>query len=188
MIWDFNTTGAEDIIKRAHLHSKCFRCTDVLRHGWKNEREDIMQIRINVRGASRKKASIIQKTAVYPDRSMTVEEFLAETVRQNVREYNERKDQGTILRLFSGSQQGETIEDVLENKAQTGKVAYGDPMDDRKADAEKAVKNALQCFDDGLVALFADGIRYRQRTEMIPLKEQSEVTFVRLTFLAGRMW
>lgn len=147
-----------------------------------------MQIRINVRGASRKKASIIQKTAVYPDRSMTVEEFLEETVRQNVREYNERKDQGTLLRFFSESQEGERTEDVLENKAQTGKVAYGDPMDDRKADAEKAVNNALQCFDDGLVALFADGIRYRQRTEMIPLKEQSEVTFVRLTFLAGRMW
>ena len=147
-----------------------------------------MQIRINVRGASRKKASIIQKTAEYPDKSMTVEEFLEETVRQNVREYNERKDQGTLLRFFSESQEGERTEDVLENKAQTGKVAYGDPMDDRKADAEKAVKNALQCFDDGLVALFADGIRYGQRTEMIPLKEQSEVTFVRLTFLAGRMW
>ena len=147
-----------------------------------------MQIRINVRGASRKKASIIQKTAVYPDRSMTVEEFLEETVRQNVREYNERKDQGALLRFFLESQEGERNEDVLENKAQTGKVAYGDPMDDRKADAEKAVKNALQCFDDGLVALFADGIRYRQRTEMIPLKEKSEVTFVRLTFLAGRMW
>ena len=59
-----------------------------------------MQIRINVRGASRKKASIIQKTAVYPDKKMTVEEFLAQTVRQNVKEYNERKDRGTILRLF----------------------------------------------------------------------------------------
>ena len=67
-------------------------------------------------------------------------------------------------------------------------MAYGDPMDDRKANAEKAVKNALQCFDDGIVALFADGARYTDRKEQIPLKEQSEVTFVRLTFLAGRMW
>lgn len=147
-----------------------------------------MQIRINVRGASRKKASIIQKTAEYPDKKMTVEEFLARTVRQNVREYNERKDRGTILRLFSGAQEGETVEDVMKSGIQPGKVTYGDPMDDRKADEEKAVENALQCFDDGIVALFADGVRYRQRKELIPLKEQSEVTFVRLTFLAGRMW
>lgn len=147
-----------------------------------------MQIRINVRGASRKKASIIQKTAEYPDKKMTVEEFLAQTVRQNVREYNERKDRGTILRLFSGTQEGERVEDVLKGGMQTGKVSYGDPMDDRRADEKKAVENALQCFDDGIVALFADGVRYRQRKEMIPLKEQSEVTFVRLTFLTGRMW
>ena len=112
-----------------------------------------MQIRINVKGASRKKAAIVQTTCDYPDRQMTVEEFLAETVRQNVREYNARKD------------------------------AAG-----RKADEEKAVENALQCFDDGMVALFADGVRYTEREEKIALKELSEVTFIRLTFLAGRMW
>ena len=72
--------------------------------------------------------------------------------------------------------------------AASGKVSYGEPMDDRKADPEAAVKNALQCFDDGMVALFADGVRYTKKEEMIPLKDRSEVTFVRLVFLAGRMW
>jgi hypothetical protein len=139
-----------------------------------------MQIRINVKGASRKKASIIQQVREYPDGPMTVEEFLAETVRQNVRDYNERKEAGEILRLFSA--------DVLEEKAQSGKVSYGDPMDDKKADEGKAITNALQCFDDGMVALFADGVRYTERSERIALGEQSEVTFIRLTFLAGRMW
>ena len=126
-----------------------------------------MQIRINVKGASRKKASIIQQVREYPDTCMTVEEFLAETVRQNLEKQ---------------------LEDRIQAGAQAGKVTYGDPMDDRKADAEKAVLNALQCFDDGIVALFADGVRYTRREEQIPLKDQSEVTFVRLTFLAGRMW
>ncbi|MBQ8055020.1 MAG: hypothetical protein IJ198_14660 [Lachnospiraceae bacterium] len=139
-----------------------------------------MQIRINVKGASRRKAAIVQQVREYPDGPMTVEEFLAETVRQNVRDYNERKEAGEILRLFSA--------DVLEEKAESGKVSYGDPMDDRKADEGKAVANALQCFDDGMVALFADGVRYTERSERIALGEQSEVTFIRLTFLAGRMW
>ena len=139
-----------------------------------------MQIRINVKGASRRKAAVVQQVREYPDGPMTVEEFLAETVRQNVRDYNERKEGGEILRLFSA--------DVLEEKAQSGKVSYGAPMDDRKADEGKAVANALQCFDDGMVALFADGVRYTERSERIALGEQSEVTFIRLTFLAGRMW
>ena len=139
-----------------------------------------MQIRINVKGASRKKPAIHQRVEEYPDREMTVEEFLTETVRNNVREYNEKKDAGEILRLFTA--------EALEDMASAGKVSYGDPMDDRKADKEKAVVNALQCFDDGIVALFADGVRYQKREERLPLKDQSEVTFIRLTFLAGRMW
>lgn len=72
--------------------------------------------------------------------------------------------------------------------AVAGKISYGEAMDDRKADMEAAVKNALQCFEDGMIALFADGVRYTKLDEQIPLKEQSEVTFVRLVFLAGRMW
>ena len=97
------------------------------------------------------------------------------------------------MRLFSNEDGqnrtlNEQFEEHLENSAASGKVAYGDPMDGRKADEEKAVKNALQCFDDGMVALFADGIRYTDRQEKMALKEQSEVTFIRLTFLAGRMW
>ena len=175
-----------------------------------------MQIRINVKGASRRKASIIQQVRNYPDRRMTVEEFLTETVRQNVSEYNARKDAGAekLLAGLLGSPNAmptgsamnpsamptesmmapsaDFLEKYLESRfkegAQAGKVSYGEPMDDRKADAEKAVLNALQCFDDGIVALFADGVRYTRREEEIPLKDQSEVTFVRLTFLAGRMW
>lgn len=139
-----------------------------------------MKIRINVKGASRRKAAVVQQVREYPDRCMTVEAFLTETVRQNVREYNERKEAGEILRLFSA--------DVIKEKAESGKVSYGDPMDERKADAEKAVETALQCFDDGIVALFADGVRYTERAQQMNLSEHSEVTFIRLTFLAGRMW
>lgn len=145
-----------------------------------------MQIRINIKGASRKKAAIAQMTCEYPDREMTAEEFLAETVRQNVREYNARKDAVEILRLFAND--NEEIEEHLEAGAASGKVSYGDPTDMRKADEEKAVENALQCFDDGLVALFADGVRYTDRNGKMVLRDQSEVTFIRLTFLAGRIW
>ena len=146
-----------------------------------------MNIRISVRSASRKAAAVTWRTAEYPDREMTVEDFLTETVRQNVRQYNERKDAEELLRLFLRENE-ESIEEKLENMAAQGKVAYGDTPNDKKADEEEAVQNALLCFDDGLVVLFADGVRYTKREDVIPLREQSEVTFVRLVFLAGRMW
>ena len=123
-----------------------------------------MQIRINVKGASRRKAAVVQQVREYPDRQMSVEEFLTETVRQNVKEYNDRKDAGEILRLFSVER--------LEEMAESGKVTYGSVMDERRAKESDAVKTALQCLPG----------------QTIPLREGSEVTFVRLTFLAGRMW
>ena len=126
-----------------------------------------MKIKISVRSASRKQAAVTWRTADYPDRPMTVGDFLAETVRTNAREYNERKDATELLRLFLRNQNEESLEEKLNGTA---------------------VENALQCFDDGMVALFADGVRYTRREDLIPLKEESEVTFVRLVFLAGRMW
>ncbi|MBQ3393391.1 MAG: hypothetical protein IJG52_08280 [Lachnospiraceae bacterium] len=139
-----------------------------------------MQIRINVKGASRRKAAIVQMVREYPDRTMTVEEFLAETVKQSLAQFREKREAGEVLRLFS--------KEELEDKASLGKVAYGSLMDDRDPDGEKAVKAALQGFEDGIAALFADGVRYTDLKEKMELHEQSEVTFVRLTFLAGRMW
>ena len=139
-----------------------------------------MKISINVKGASRKKEKIDQLTYEYPEGPMTVSAFLTETVRICVRRYNEKRDAGEILRLFSM--------DEMEDMALSGRVSFGDPLDRKKADEEKAVSDALLAFEDGLIALFADGKRYEDREEILPLHEGSEVTFVRLTFLAGRMW
>ena len=56
------------------------------------------------------------------------------------------------------------------------------------ADTEKAVRNALQSFEDGIFRIFADGKELESLQEPVSLQEGSELTFVRLTMLAGRMW
>ena len=100
-----------------------------------------MKISVNVKGASRKKASIVQLIYEYPEGPLSVSGFLTETVRICLGQYNEKRD-----------------------------------------------SDALLAFEDGLIALFADGKRYEDKEEIMPLHDGSEVTFVRLTFLAGRMW
>ena len=139
-----------------------------------------MKISVNVKGASRKKASIVQLIYEYPEGPLSVSGFLTETVRICLRQYNEKRDAGEILRLFSMEE--------MEDMALSGRVSVGDPLDRKKADEKKAVSDALLAFEDGLIALFADGKRYEDKEEIMPLHDGSEVTFVRLTFLAGRMW
>ena len=139
-----------------------------------------MKISVIVKGASRKKAQIRKIIYEYPDRTYTVSGFLSETVRICLGQYNEKRDAGEILRLFSMEE--------MEDMAVSGRVSAGDPLDRKKADEKKAVSDALLAFEDGLIALFADGKRYEDMEEIMPLHDGSEVTFVRLTFLAGRMW
>ena len=139
-----------------------------------------MKISVSVKGASRKKAQITKIIYEYPEGPMTVSDFLSETVRICLRRYNEKRDAGEILRLFSMEE--------MEDMAMSGRVSFGDPLDRNKADEKKAVGDALLAFEDGLIALFADGKRYEEKETVLPLQEGSEVAFVRLTFLAGRMW
>ncbi|MBR1851802.1 MAG: hypothetical protein IJ794_01300 [Lachnospiraceae bacterium] len=139
-----------------------------------------MKVHINVKGVSRKTNKVMHLVYEYPDCSRTVAQFLEETVRKNLRVYLEEKAAPKLQQLFTMEQ--------LEDMAQTGKVTYGDRFDDRVPDEEQAVQNALQCFADGMIALFIDEKRYGHLEDEVHLRENSEVTFIRLTFLAGRMW
>ena len=59
---------------------------------------------------------------------------------------------------------------------------------DGTADEEKAVGNALQCFDDGLVRVFLNGEEVAALDQQLDLAEGDVVTLMRLVFLSGRMW
>ena len=130
-----------------------------------------MKIRINVKGAGRRAGRLTQIEYDYPLSEMTVGEFLTETARQTVRDYNARGKEKTpdgeeLLMLFSDS---------------SLKIVH-------TADEGKAVRDVLQAFEDGIVAVFVDGVRYTETAQRVTLTPKSEATFMRLTFLAGRIW
>lgn len=139
-----------------------------------------MKVNINIKGVSNRKNKIMHLEYSYPDAEMTLRDFLVETVKITVRDYNRGKASEEVLRSLSAEE--------ISNQSATGKVAFGIHYGREKADEQKAADNALQCFQDGMIAVFVDGERFEVLEARIPLKENSEVTFVRLTFLAGRMW
>lgn len=139
-----------------------------------------MKIKVNVKGVSNRKNKIVHLEYVYPDMQMTLRDFLSETVKITVKTYNKEKAADEVLKCLSSAD--------IENQSVTGKVAFGIHYNKKEADEAKAVANALQCFQDGMIAVFVEQERYEELEQVLPLKENSEVTFVRLTFLAGRMW
>ncbi len=139
-----------------------------------------MKVKLNVKGVSNRKNKILHLEYLYPDEEMTLRDFLTETVRITVRDYNMGKESDEVLKSLS--------EIEIADQATTGKVAFGLHYDKKKADEQEAIANALQCFQDGMIAVFVDQERCEALEQIVPVKENSEVTFVRLTFLAGRMW
>lgn len=106
----------------------------------------------------------------------TVKELITELVKLGVKEYNERKDTGQILPYL-------TKEEIAQ-KAFAGKVSFG-MRGGEDAEEDQAVKNALQCFEDGIFRVFANDRELEQLGEEISWQEETVFTFVRLAMLSG---
>ncbi|MEX1376253.1 MAG: hypothetical protein AB1Z23_02155 [Eubacteriales bacterium] len=108
---------------------------------------------------------------------ISLEEFIKAVVIQNVEDFNNRIDGKNIIPFLTQKE--------IEEKSKTGKIAGNALMNDKKQDICKAVDAALLAHEDGLYKVFVDAVLYDDLKEDIPLKQNCEVVFVRLTFLTG---
>lgn len=76
-------------------------------------------------------------------------------------------------------------ENYLNLLTQTGKATFGMRYNDKPADVADAQENALQCFEDGMFAVFVDDDEVASLEQVLNLTEDNVVSFIRLTFLAG---
>lgn len=110
----------------------------------------------------------------------TVRELLTELVSLSVRQYNERKDEGQVLSYLT--------KEEISGQAAVGKVSFG-LRGGSDADPEKAVDNAVQCFEDGIYRVFAGEEELTGLEQVVPwgAGEDGELvfTFIRLTMLSG---
>lgn len=114
------------------------------------------------------------------DTVKTLRDLLAELVKIEVERYNQKDVDVQLIPFLS---QGE-----LKEQAAAGKVGFGRIYSGKKADAARAVDNAIRCFEDGMVRVFCGERELEHLDEEIGLREGDEITFIRLTFLTGTMW
>lgn len=139
-----------------------------------------MRIKINVKKIGKNTGVTEPVFYDYPEGMDTVEELIRETVRINLAEFAKRRKRTEVEAVLSGAD--------IEEQAGTGRISFGVAYDGRTADFEKAAENACQCFEDGIAVIFLEGKRLETLKERVELREGSELTFVRMTMLAGRMW
>ena len=139
-----------------------------------------MKIFVNVKQIGKRKNKIDKKKYEISEKITTVKELLTEFVTINVNEFNNGFTENDIVPYLTD----EKINDLSD----AGKISFGVDYNGQKQDLEKAVENALQSYEDGIYRVFVNDEEMREIDCEINLKENDELTFVRLTMLAGRMW
>lgn len=141
-----------------------------------------MQLTISAKQLGQKRALIANKVIEIDDigPNPTIQRFIEAVVEQQVRLFNSRPTEANLLPFMD--------RESIDANARAGKIGFGSIYNDSKVDVESAKKTAIQAFEDGLFALFADGREFTRISDEISITPNTVITFIRLTFLAGGYW
>lgn len=115
-----------------------------------------------------------------PQRSgdhLRLRDLIERVVREEVTAFNQRQSERTLIRFLSKAQ--------IEQAAVAGKISMGGDEPGTLANADAAVDIALLAFTDGIYFVFVDEVQQESLEAEVFLKPESQVTFLRLTPLAG---
>ena len=148
-----------------------------------------MKISVNVKSLGARRASVNEnefELPCTPQDISTVKDFLDAVTEVCVVQYKKRQSESEILKVLSADQ--------IDEKSLSGKISFGVNYGTKSPDVIMAKENTRQCYLDGIFSLFIDGKEISGEDKSLPLEtsleihEGSNVTFIRLTMLAGRMW
>ena len=109
---------------------------------------------------------------------LTLRQLIERIVRDQVAAFRHRQVDNQMLRAL-------TEREIAEG-AERGKVTMGaSEVGIQEVDEEGAIGAALQAFEDGLYLVVIDEIEQKQLDQEVYLQEESRITFLRLTLLAG---
>jgi hypothetical protein len=108
---------------------------------------------------------------------LTLRELLRRVVSAEVDAFRLRQEERRLTRVLTPA--------ALAEAAVRGKVDLGGHDLNHAVDPEAAVAVALQAFEDGLYFVFVDEQHQQDLDRAVPLREQSEILFLRLIPLAG---
>lgn len=109
---------------------------------------------------------------------VTLRQVIERIVRSEVAAFRQRQSQRQLVRALTARE--------IEAAAETGKIQMGaSELSTQEVDEEESVAAALQAFEDGLYLVVIDEQEQRDLDREVRLQPDSQITFVRLTLLAG---
>ncbi|MGG1675743.1 hypothetical protein ACIFOT_08315 [Neobacillus sp. NRS-1170] len=141
-----------------------------------------MNIYISLKSLAKRKNFITKQPYKMQKKPNTLRELITQVVTENVETFNNKASnpETPLINFLSNSD--------IEQQAQAGKVGFQILYNDKKADLTRAIETAIQAFEDGLYRVFINDEEAEQLDTPLDITEDTEVVFIRLTMLTGRMW
>ena len=139
-----------------------------------------MQVFINVKSIGKRKLALIREPYELPEDIKTLKDLITTVASQEVEKYNARGVDEILIPFL-------TVAEITD-QATVGKVGFGRLYSEKKANLEKSIETALEAFVDGLFKVVINETEIEDLDTEVNLKENDVLTFIRLTFLAGRMY
>ena len=139
-----------------------------------------MQVYVKIKALGKRRDVLPPKPYELPEGIGSLRQLLTAFVEAEVERYDGKGPEAPRLSCLTAEE--------IEAQSETGKVGFGRLWSDRKADRAKAAETAVRAFQDGLVRVLMDEAELTELDAPLAVREGAVFTFVRLTFLAGRMW
>jgi hypothetical protein len=122
--------------------------------------------------------SISPPADLHGDDGVTLRKLIDHVVREEVAAFKNRQRDRLAFRAISAIQ--------IEAAVERGKVdSGGSEIQPQDVDPDAAAETAIQAYVDGLYFVVIDGQQMREIDRQVFLRPDSQITFIRLTLLAG---
>ena len=138
-----------------------------------------MKVYVNIKQAGKKRPVLEKKAYDFDPGIETLRGVLTRFTRQEAAAYNRRDEESYLL--YENEEQ-------VEERASRGKVGFGYRYNSKNVNPDEAVNRTLESYRDGLVRVFLNDRKLTELDETINIRDGDVFTFIRLTFLTGRMW
>ena len=139
-----------------------------------------MNVYIKLKSAGKRRPILNNTPYTLPNGIASLRQLIEAIVRQEVDEYNSRGTENMLVPFLTESE--------ISDQSTVGKIGFGRLYSDKKANLEIAIETALQGFDDGLFRVMVGETEASELDKPLEIHENDTLTFIRLTFLAGRLW
>lgn len=139
-----------------------------------------MKVYVSVKQIA-KKDSFIKKQAIeVSDQIQTLRDLIIDIVSLNVKNYNKKQTDSQWVDYL--------LDETIMKNVSVGKVGFGFHFNEKKAKEKQAIETAVLAFQDGIYRVFINEDEKTNLDELLNLKGEDNITFVRLLMLAGRLW